>query len=109
MTDSTVREPLNFESAFVLRDRLTEIYNDGGLGKVKEYISEEFTAGRTIEIGGKTDYIFDVQLRQLNDGKPGEVIVDFQHNPTVENSTLLLIANLINVEPGLQFLIRKRR
>lgn len=107
MNELRTNKPLIFESMFDLRNKLTEVHNEGGLEETKKYISEEFTAQRAIEIGEKTSYIFDVQIRYLNNGEPGNVIMDYKNNPTAENSRLLMTVNVINVEPNLQLLIRK--
>src|SRR4029453_8809758 len=107
MSDSATKAPLIFESTFDLRNRLSEIHAQGGLERVKEYVAKEFTAQRPLTIGRETSQIFDVQLRRLEGGNPGDIVVDFTHNPTAENSRLLATINLVNVEPNLQLLIRK--
>jgi hypothetical protein len=107
MSDFETKEPLIFDSMFDLRSKLTEVYSEGGLEELKGYVSEEFTAQRAIEIGGQTSSLFDVQLRHLNDGNPGDTILDFKNNPTAENSRLLMTVNLVDTEPNLQLVIRK--
>ncbi len=107
MNDLRNKEPLIFESMSDLRNKLTEVCNEGGLEEAKKYISEEFISQRAIEVGGKTSYIFDVQLRHLDNGNPGDIILNFENNPTAENSRLLMTMILVNTEPNLQLLIRK--
>ena len=98
---------LIFKDIYDFRKNLIKLYKKGGVNELKKYIYSELTKHRRIEIDKKTSSIFDVQLRYLNDNEPGDIIVDFKNNPTPENSMLLIIINLINVEPNLQLLIRK--
>jgi hypothetical protein len=107
MINSASKAPLSFESTFELRNKLAEIHAQGGPAALKDYVSNEFTARRSLTIGGETSQIFDVQLTQLASGKPGNIVVDFAHNPTPENSRLLTTVTLVDVEPNLQLQIRK--
>jgi hypothetical protein len=70
-------------------------------------VSKEFTAQRTIEIGGDISHIFDVQLRRLDSGNLGDIVLDYANNPTAENSRPLVTVNIVDIEPNLQVVIRK--
>lgn len=108
MNDPGNADPLVFESIADVRNRLMGIYKEGGLEEVKKYVTSEFVSERPIQLGEQTFRIFDVQLRSLEDGEAGDVVIDYKHEPTSENSRLLLTANLVDIGPTLQLIVRRQ-
>ena len=106
MSEMNDKPPLVFEGNLDLGNILMKVYTEGGLEELRRYISEQFTARRVIEVGEQTSSIFDVQLRYLNKGEPGEVILEYKTNPTAEDSKLAMTVNLIDVEPNMQLVVR---
>ena len=108
MTNNKNKPSLIFENSFDLRAKLKEVYQKGGLDELKKYIDQEFVSDRTLQINDETSFISDVQLRYLDDGKPGKIIMDYKNDTNTTNSMLLMTANLIDIDSKIQLLIRKK-
>lgn len=103
------KDQLRFKSTYDLRSKIIEVYEEEGMEGLQNYLKKEFKSHRPLQIGEKSATIFDFQLLNLRNNKPGDIIIDYQNNPTLQNSMLLLTMNLIEIEPKMQLVIRKEQ
>lgn len=109
MEKQNKKDQLRFKSTYDLRRKIIEVYKEEGMEGLQNYLKKEFKHHRTLQIGEKSSTIFDFQLLNFRNNKPADIIIDYQNNPTLQNSMLLLTMNLIEIEPKMQLVIRKEQ
>ncbi len=102
------RPPLVFSSTEELREELDKAIACGGVEQLVCMVAEEFNPGRRIVVGENSWVIHAVEVRRLEGGKPAAVLFDYAEEATVENSRLALVVNLVNADPNVQLVVRRR-
>jgi hypothetical protein len=102
------RPQLVFSSTEELREELDKAIACGGVEQLVRKVSEEFNPGRQLVVGENSWVIHAVQVRCLDSGEPAGVLFDYAEESTAENSRLALIVNLVNADPSVQLVVRRR-